>query len=417
MPVHGLDALEQRVSFDLACLNYPPPNWVVPTTHPGSIPVTDVVVIGAGMAGLVLTFSLLRNGIRNVRCVDRNPAGFEGPWVTYARMETLRSPKVLTGPAAGIPSLTFRAWFVAQYGHEAWEELDKIPRLMWMDYLRWYRRILALPIENDVEVQCIRPLDNLLALDLADGTTILTRKTVMATGREGLGRPRIPDFIHPIPRRFWAHTADDIDFPALRNKRVIVIGGSASAMDNAAEALEHGCTELRLLIRRNDLPRINKLTGIGSAGFTHGYREMSEAWQWRTMLYSEETGPPAPRNSTLRVSRHPNAHFHLGSAIESIVASTDHITVCVHQPSQDLRRRLHHHSPPVSPSKPRHAQRSPPSPTQSPPGPIATRRHQNSRTPNSAPAHISALTSNSPRSTPAKHHSSRTSTASTTRPA
>jgi cation diffusion facilitator CzcD-associated flavoprotein CzcO len=327
IPVEGLDALEQRVCFDLACLNYPPPNWVVPTTYPGCTQVTDVVVIGAGMAGLVLTFSLLRNGIRNIRCLDRNPDGFEGPWATYARMETLRSPKVLTGPAAGIPSLTFRAWFVAQFGHAAWQELDKIPRLMWMDYLRWYRRILALPIENNVEVQSIRPVDNLLALDLADGTTILAGKTVMATGREGLGQPRIPDFIRPIPRHFWAHTADDIDFAALRNKRVIVIGGSASAMDNAAEALEHGCAELRLLIRRNDLPRINKLTGIGSAGFTHGYRETTEAWQWRTMLYSEETGPPAPHNSTLRVSRHPNAHFHLGSAIETIVADADHITV------------------------------------------------------------------------------------------
>ena len=105
------------------------------------------------------------------------PMGFEGPWVTYARMETLRSPKVLTGPAAGIPSLTFRAWFVAQFGAMAWEALDKIPRVMWMDYLRWYRTVLALPVENDVEVRRIRPQDGLLALDLADGC-ILTRKVV-----------------------------------------------------------------------------------------------------------------------------------------------------------------------------------------------------------------------------------------------
>ena len=122
---HGLAALEQRVRFDLECLNYPPPNWVVATTHPSGDRVHDVVVIGGGMAGLVLTFSLLRNGIRNIRVFDRNPPGREGPWVTYARMETLRSPKVLTGPAAGIPTLTFRAWFVAQFGTAEWERHDR----------------------------------------------------------------------------------------------------------------------------------------------------------------------------------------------------------------------------------------------------------------------------------------------------
>ena len=76
---------------------------------------------------------LLGASAANHRCLDRGPAGVEGPWVTYARMETLRSPKVLTGPAAGIPSLTFRAWFVAQFGAAEWEALDKIPRVMWMD--------------------------------------------------------------------------------------------------------------------------------------------------------------------------------------------------------------------------------------------------------------------------------------------
>ena len=336
------------------------------------------------MAGLVLTFSLLRNGIRNIRCLDRNPEGFEGPWVTYARMETLRSPKVLTGPAAGIATLTFRAWFVAQFGSAAWDELDKIPRVMWMEYLRWYRRVLALPIENNTEVLRIRPRDGLLALDLADGGTTLTRKVVMATGREGLGRPRIPDFVRDIPRCFWAHTADAIDFAALRDKRVVVIGASASAMDNAAEAIEHGCAELRMLIRRPDLPRINKLTGIGSAGFTHGYREMSEAWQWRTMLYSEETGPPAPRNSTLRVSRHANASFHLGSAIETMGLMEDHVSVRTSRGktfAADFIILATGFTVETA-ARPEIADFA----DKSPRGPIATRRHQNWRTPNSAPS-------------------------------
>ena len=326
----GLDALRQRVHFDLTCLNYPPLNWVVPTKHPTGAPVSDVVVIGGGMAGLVLTFSLLRLGIRNIRCLDRNLAGREGPWVTYARMETLRSPKTLTGAAAGIPSLTFRAWFIAQFGTVEWGRMDKIPRTMWMDYLRWYRDVLDLPIENDIEVLRIRPRDGLLALDLKGSAEpcILTRKVVMATGREGLGRRVIPDFTRDIPRHAWAHTADTIDFTALRDKRVVVVGGGASAMDNAAEVLEAGCTELRMLIRRKTLPRINKLTGIGSAGFTHGYRAMTEAWRWRTMHYSHDTQAPAPRDSILRVSRHPNAFFHLNSAIKDVRMHDGYVAVC-----------------------------------------------------------------------------------------
>ncbi len=295
--------------------------------HASDDPVSDVVVIGAGMAGLVATFSLLRNGIRNIRCLDRNPAGLEGPWVTYARMETLRSPKVLTGPAAGIPSLTFRAWFVTQFGTAEWESLDKIPRVMWMDYLRWYGNVLALPVENDVEVLRIDPQNGLIALKLVGGGRILTRKVVMATGREGLGRPRIPDFMRDIPRASWAHTSDTIDFAALCGKRVVVVGGGASAMDNAGATLEAGCTELRMLVRRGTLPQINKLTGIGSSGFTNGYRAMSEAWRWRTMHYADETGPPPPRNSTLRVSHHPNAHFHFNTSVDAIRVCDDHVTM------------------------------------------------------------------------------------------
>ena len=93
----SLPELEQRVRDDLACLCYPPANWVVPTAS--KEPVHDVVVIGGGMCGLVASFALIGAGIRNIRIFDRSEQGLEGPWLTYARMETLRSPKQLTGPA------------------------------------------------------------------------------------------------------------------------------------------------------------------------------------------------------------------------------------------------------------------------------------------------------------------------------
>ncbi len=317
----GLAALEARLAHDLACLNHPPPNWVPPTTHEAVGRVLDVVVVGGGMCGLVAGFALINAGMSNLRIFDRSPEGLEGPWVTYARMETLRSPKHLTGPAYGLGSLSFRAWFEANFGTAAWEALDKIPRPMWMDYLRWYRRVLKLPVENGIEVVRVSSQDGLLRLDLegAGEPFVLTRKLVLATGREGLGRPAIPHFVAGLERgREWMHSSDAFDFAALRGRRVVVVGVGASAVDNAAEALEAGAAECRLLVRRKEMPRVNKMMGIGSFGFTAGFPALDDAWRWRFMHYAFATQTPAPRGSTLRVSRHANAFFHFDCGIEAM---------------------------------------------------------------------------------------------------
>jgi len=318
----SLAELDQRVQQDLAYLCLPPANWVVPAAPVNGQPVHDVVVIGGGMCGLVASFALRNSGIGNFRIFDRAPRGLEGPWVTYARMETLRSPKQLVGPAYGMASLTFRAWFTVQFGETAWEALDKIPRPMWMEYLRWYRHVLDLPVENEVEVSRIAPEGELLRLDLT-GTgrkedVVLTRRVIMATGRDGTGRPNIPEFVKGLPKTHWAHSSDHIDFAALKGKRVVVIGVGASAVDNAAEAIEAGAAEVRQLARRKEMPTINKLMGIGSFGFTAAFPDLSDDWRWRIMNYSFQTQTPAPRGSTLRVSRHPNAHFHFNAGISAV---------------------------------------------------------------------------------------------------
>ncbi len=311
----GLPALEARLHEDLKFLCYPGKEWV-PAREVDGQQVEDVVIIGGGMCGLVAWLGLRTGGLHRVRVLDRSPAGREGPWLNYARMETLRSPKQLTGPAFGLGPLTFQAWYRAQFGTEAWEKLDKIPRPMWMDYLRWYRQALDVPVENGVSVDRVEPQGDLLRLTVSGAAqgTILTRKLVMATGRDGTGRPNIPGFVQGLPRHLWAHSSDDIDFDGLKGRKVAVIGVGASAVDNAAEALEHGAAEVRHLIRRPEMPTINKMMGIGSFGFTSGYADLSDEWRWRFMHYSFATQTPPPHGSTLRVSRHPNAHFHFGKA-------------------------------------------------------------------------------------------------------
>jgi hypothetical protein len=102
----GLAALEARLRYDLACLNYPPVNWVPPRRQEGR-DVADVVLIGGGMCGLVAAFSLLRLGIRNLRILDRGEAGREGPWITYARWRPCARPSTSWGqPPMSLPSLS-----------------------------------------------------------------------------------------------------------------------------------------------------------------------------------------------------------------------------------------------------------------------------------------------------------------------
>jgi cation diffusion facilitator CzcD-associated flavoprotein CzcO len=250
-------------------------------------------------------------------------------------METLRSPKQLTGPALGLPALTFRAWFEAQFGLDAWEALDKIPRLQWMDYLRWYRDVLAIDVRNDHRITAVTPLGaegakGVVALSVTspDGErTVYARHVVLATGRDGLGGPTVPGFARDLPRRFWAHSSDEMDYGTLRGKRVGVIGAGASAMDSAATALEAGAASVDLLIRRADIPRINKGKGAGNPGLTHGHVNLPDEWKWRIRHYVNVQQVPPPRGSTLRVSRHENARFNLGAPILDVTPVGDELHV------------------------------------------------------------------------------------------
>lgn len=329
----GLLALQERVQHDLACLGLPAKPWV-PTLQRDGQPVKDVVIVGAGMAGLTLAASLTHLGIRT-HVLDRAPAGFEGPWATTARMETLRSPKELTGPALGIPSLTFRAWYEAQFGAKDWSQLDKIPRLQWADYLRWYRQVLGLVVHNQQHLVKTTPRpDGVVELHVADASTghehrLLARHVVLATGRDGLGGPWVPEWSSTLPRERWVHSGESWDGDRLSGLRVAVIGAGASAMDAAATALEHGAERVDVLIRRQQLPRINKSKGSGNPGMAHGYWALPDEWKWRIRHYINQEQVPPPRGSTLRVSRHANAHFHFGAGVQAASLRADQ-ALCLH---------------------------------------------------------------------------------------
>ena len=309
----GLAALEVRVAVDLEALGLPRPNWVKPHHLPDGALVHDVVVVGAGMAGLAATFALQYVGITNIATIDQAEAGREGPWVTYARMETLRTPKHFLGPALGVPSLTFRAWYEARFGAGAYAALGKAPRALWMDYLVWYRKVLALPVTSATTLRGIGPDRGVLRLEVERAGAIRplwARRVVLATGREGFGGFRVPAVLAARPADRVSHTGAAIDFAALQGRRVAVLGGGASAVDNAACALEAGASAVQMFLRQPAMPRVHKFLPFAHPGFVHGFATASDAQRWRAILVPTRAGVPPPRDSLLRCTRHAAFRLH-----------------------------------------------------------------------------------------------------------
>ncbi|MCL5500885.1 NAD(P)/FAD-dependent oxidoreductase [Escherichia coli] len=330
----GLAALEARVKQDLEWLALPAKRWL---PQQSDAQAQDVAIIGAGMAGLAAAFALRLQGIDAV-LYDKAPKDYEGPWATTARMETLRSPKHLTGPALDIPSLTFRAWYEAQFGLEAWDALDKIPRLQWAAYLRWYREVLALDVRNDHALTGLNLQDpqrvGLTFSHHGETRRVSARKVILAIGMDAFGGPAIPDFVADVPKQFWAHSEEAIDFAALAGRRIAVVGGSATAMDVSATALEAGAAGVELLIRRPDFPRVNLSKGAGNPGFEAGYFNLPDEWKWRLAQHIATVQIPPPHGSTLRVSRHPNAWFNFNAPVERVETRQEGIVV--HTPQGEV---------------------------------------------------------------------------------
>lgn len=314
----SLEALNERVKKELSYLNFGGPDWVLPHKSAEGH-VFDAVIVGGGQSGLAIAFSLLRRRVSNILIIDENPQGLEGPWVSYARMMTLRTPKKLTPIDGGIPSLTCRAWWEAQYGAESWEALDKIPRGEWMNYLRWYRKILRLPVRNEVKLKLIEPdgrgLHRLhIAGPGAPSDVLLARKVILATGIQGGGEWHVPPMIaEKLPKRLYAHTSEAIDFEKLKNKKVAVLGGGASAFDNANFALSAGVGEVHVFVRRNHLPRINPIRQMEPSGMIEHFHALPDADKYAVMVHFFRYNQPPTNDTFSRASSWPGFRLHLGA--------------------------------------------------------------------------------------------------------
>jgi cation diffusion facilitator CzcD-associated flavoprotein CzcO len=313
-----------RVRRDLELLGYPRRDWLVAREGPDGRPARDVVIVGAGQGGLAAAFGLMRERVSNLLVIDENPLDRAGPWLSFARMRTLRTPKYLTGPDLGIPSLTPEAWYEAGHGPGSWQALGLLPKEVWADYLRWYRETLDIPVRPSTRVGALRwhAREGLWEVPCSEGAqqdAVFARRVVLATGIDGSGEWQVPRMVsEALPPALYAHSRRDIDFAALRGKRVAVLGAGASAFDNAATALEAGAREVRLMFRRSEQVAVNAYRWAEFVGFLKHLGDLPDPDKWRFISQILRMGQLPPPDTFRRAAELPGFHMHPGATFQSL---------------------------------------------------------------------------------------------------
>jgi FAD-dependent urate hydroxylase len=320
----GLFLQEKKIAEELQLLDYPSRDWVKSSETSQGEHIYDVIIQGAGQSGLALSFALIREKVKNILVLDREKENSEGPWRTFARMETLRTPKNLAGPNYGVPSLSIQSWYISQFGKNAWENLEYIPKDAWADYLYWFRNFLKLPIQNESTVKLISWDKNnqCFTIDVQNPQgkkKLFAKKFVLANGIAGAGEWSVPAFISKnIPKKFYSHTREDIDFKSFKNKRIGILGAGASAFDNAIITLEHDATDVRQFFRRPQVVNVNPYRWAEFVGFLRHHCDLEDSDKWRFIHKILEMGQLPPRNTYLKATTFSQYTLHSGCAWNNV---------------------------------------------------------------------------------------------------
>lgn len=316
--LHGLTA---ALYADLEIVSYPGRTW----DYSREANILEVAILGAGQVGKSAAFGLRQQGISRVRIFDRRPAGHEGVWRKFARNALLRSPKKVTGGLDwGVPNLSFRRWCEACYGADYWQKISYIPRPLWASYLDWYGKVLDLPIQNDTHIHDITWHESeqcfwLHAQHQGQPDIYKARFIIFATGMECAGGKNIPSIVQKsLPNHCYYHTMDDIDFPSFSDKRVIIVGGGASAFDNALLLLKAGAKSVDLTIRRPHLPHLNRIRWSEWNGYHRHYIDLPDEMKWAYSLSELRLGQLPPAHTYYQAMGDPRFKLYTNAPVKSL---------------------------------------------------------------------------------------------------
>lgn len=339
-----LHDLTAALYSDLEIVSYPGRNW----DYSRDPAILEVAILGAGQAGKSAAFGLRQHGIGRVRIFDRRPAGNEGVWRTFARNAKLRSPKKVTGGLHwGVPNLSFRRWCAALYGDDYWQSIQYIPRLLWAEYLDWYGKVLDLPVQNDTAIEDITWSEAEQCFWLHAGhqgrpEVYKARFVIFATGMACAGGKNIPNIVkESLPEHCYYHTMDRLDFDSFKGKRVGIVGGGASAFDNALLLLEAGAKSVDLTVRRPSLPNLNRIRWSEWNGYHRHYIDLSDAEKWAYTLSEVRLGQLPPAHTYHQAVSHPRFTIHTSAPVQSLSYQNKEIVGVYGTPSSMARTMYH----------------------------------------------------------------------------
>jgi putative flavoprotein involved in K+ transport len=178
---------------------------------------TDVLVVGAGQAGLALGYHLQRRG-RQVLLLDRNHR-IGDSW--RSRWDSLK----LYSPASrdGLPGMPFPA------GRTAYPTKDEMA-----DYLEAYAARFELPVRLGTEVEALTQEEGRFVAH-SGGARIEADTVVVASGV--FEKPHVPELADELsPTITQLHSSAYRNLAQLQDGPVLVVGASHSGADIAHEA-------------------------------------------------------------------------------------------------------------------------------------------------------------------------------------
>lgn len=336
--VTSLEQLEAMVAKDLETLYYPQKQWMKPVVGPDGKDAYDVVIVGGGHCGIAAAFAVMQEKIANIIVLDENEESEEGPWLTYARMPDLRTRRTVIGMELGYPNLTFRAYYEARDGVDAYDRMLRITCEDWVAYLMWMRKVLKIPVQNGSRLRRLEPVDALFRLTVERGGTehvLYARRVVLATGPLAMGGANIPPEVAALPKTHCAHAYERFDVEALKGKRIAILGAGATAFDNAGEFLDRGAGRVDVLIRKPKIYRLSVIRWTDWAGFLHTFADLGDKERWDMMRMVQRNAAPPTIRAIRRVEAYTNFGIHFNSPI--VRASIDGNEVVLETPAGERR--------------------------------------------------------------------------------